>query len=104
MALNVTSSSFQVSWSVDPPRSRDFHVQVFRGEQLLQSAWTSGLALQVSGLDAGELYVVRTSYQGCSANISTMLTVKTGKFHRKRSPLRLCFCPRSPDPVHHSCD
>ncbi|XP_063081392.1 uromodulin-like 1 [Cavia porcellus] len=77
VALNVTSSSFQVSWSVDPPRSRDFHVQVFRGEQLLQSAWTSGLALQVSGLDAGELYVVRTSYQGCSANISTMLTVKT---------------------------
>uniref|UniRef100_A0A8C2VEF0 Uromodulin like 1 n=2 Tax=Chinchilla lanigera TaxID=34839 RepID=A0A8C2VEF0_CHILA len=77
VALNVTGSGFQVSWSVSPPRSRDFHAQVYRGEQLLRSAWTSGLALQVSGLDAGELYTVRTSYQGCGTNISSVLTVKT---------------------------
>ncbi|KAM6162797.1 uromodulin-like 1 [Erethizon dorsatum] len=77
MALNVSSSGFQVSWSVSPPWSHDFLVQVYQGEQLLQSVWTGGLALQVSGLDAGELYMVRTSYQGCGANISSALTIKT---------------------------
>ncbi|KFO28125.1 Uromodulin-like 1 [Fukomys damarensis] len=77
VALNVTSSSFWVSWSASPSPRRDFHVQVSRGEQLLRSAWTSVPALWVTGLEAGQLYTVRTSYQGCGANISTTLSVKT---------------------------
>ncbi|XP_012515433.1 PREDICTED: uromodulin-like 1 [Propithecus coquereli] len=77
VVLNVTSSSFRVSWSINSSRSRAFHVQVFRGEELLRSAGTEGLALAVAGLEAGALYVVKTSYQGCGTNISAALTVKT---------------------------
>ncbi|XP_045396669.1 uromodulin-like 1 [Lemur catta] len=77
MVLNVTSSSFRVSWSVNASWSRTFHVQVFRGEELLRSAGTEGRALAVAGLEAGVLHRVKTSYQGCGANVSAVLTVKT---------------------------
>ncbi|XP_006916828.1 uromodulin-like 1 [Pteropus alecto] len=77
MALSVTSSSFQVSWSFNSTRKRTFHVQVYRGEELLRSAWTQGTTLDVAGLEAGVLYGVRTSYQACGTNVTARLTVKT---------------------------
>ncbi|XP_054104919.2 uromodulin-like 1 [Callithrix jacchus] len=75
--LNVTGGGFQVSWRLNSTQNRTFYVRVYRGEELLRSARTRGLALAVSGLEAGVLYRVKTSYQGCGADVSTMLTVKT---------------------------
>uniref|UniRef100_A0A2K5QZX7 Uromodulin like 1 n=1 Tax=Cebus imitator TaxID=2715852 RepID=A0A2K5QZX7_CEBIM len=77
MILNVTGGSFQVSWRLNSTQNHTFYVRVYRGEALLRSARTRGLALAVSGLEAGVLYRVKTGYQGCGADISTTLTVKT---------------------------
>ncbi|XP_027630692.1 uromodulin-like 1 [Tupaia chinensis] len=77
MILNVTSSSFQVSWTFNSTRNCTFHVQIYRGEELLRSVQTRGLTLQVAGLEAGVLYKVKTSSQGSGARVFSMLTVKT---------------------------
>uniref|UniRef100_A0A287CU65 Uromodulin like 1 n=1 Tax=Ictidomys tridecemlineatus TaxID=43179 RepID=A0A287CU65_ICTTR len=77
VALNVTSSSFRVSWGLNSTQNHTFHVQLQRGELVLRRAWTSDLGLEVAGLEAGVLYGVKTSYQGCGANVSAWLTVKT---------------------------
>ncbi|KAF6385689.1 uromodulin like 1 [Rhinolophus ferrumequinum] len=75
--LSVTSSSFHVSWSLNSTQNRTFHVQVYRGEELLRSAWTQGTTLEVAGLEAGVLYGVKTSYQACGTNVTTTLPVRT---------------------------
>uniref|UniRef100_A0A2K6APQ8 Uromodulin like 1 n=1 Tax=Macaca nemestrina TaxID=9545 RepID=A0A2K6APQ8_MACNE len=77
VVLNVTSSSFQVSWRLNSTQNHTFHVWVYRGTELLRSVKTQGQALAVAGLEAGVLYRVKTSYQGCGADVSTTLTVKT---------------------------
>ncbi|XP_041591048.1 LOW QUALITY PROTEIN: uromodulin-like 1 [Vulpes lagopus] len=77
VTLNVTSSSFRVSWRLNSSRLRTFHVQVYKGEELLQSASTTGRTLEVAGLEAGELYGVKTSYQACGSNVTATLTVRT---------------------------
>ncbi|XP_070345027.1 uromodulin-like 1 isoform X1 [Equus asinus] len=77
MILNVTSSSFHVSWSLNSPQSHTFHVQVYKGEELLRSARTRGMTLEVAGLEAGVLYGVKTSYQRCGAHVTAALTVRT---------------------------
>ncbi|XP_033088441.1 uromodulin-like 1 isoform X1 [Trachypithecus francoisi] len=77
VVLNITSSSFQVSWRLNSTQNHTFHVWVYRGTELLRSTRTQGQALAVAGLEAGVLYRVKTSYQGCGADVSTMLTVKT---------------------------
>lgn len=77
--LSVTSSSFQVAWSLNSTQNHTVHVQVYRGEELLRSAWTQGTTLEVAGLEAGVLYGVKTSYQACGTNVTTTLTVRTGK-------------------------
>ncbi|XP_075399025.1 uromodulin-like 1 [Tenrec ecaudatus] len=77
MVFNVTSSSFQVSWSLNSTQKHTFHVQVYKGEELVRSASTSGTAMQVVGLEAGVLYRVKTSYWECGANATAMLTVRT---------------------------
>lgn len=79
MILSVTSSSFHLSWRVNGTQNRTFHVQVHQGGELLRSAWTQGTAIEVTGLEAGVLYVVRTSYQACGTNVTATLTVRTGK-------------------------
>ncbi|XP_047421498.1 uromodulin-like 1 [Sciurus carolinensis] len=77
VALNVTSSSFRVSWSLNSTQNHTFHVQVQQGELVLRDTWTSDLVLEVAGLEAGVLYSVKTSYQGCGTNVSAWLTIKT---------------------------
>uniref|UniRef100_A0A8C9BBJ2 Uromodulin like 1 n=1 Tax=Phocoena sinus TaxID=42100 RepID=A0A8C9BBJ2_PHOSS len=77
VVLNVTSSSFQVSWSLNSTQNCTFQVQVYQAEELLRNASTRGTSLEVAGLEAGVLYAVRTSYQGCWANVTTTVTVKT---------------------------
>lgn len=79
IALNVTSSSFRVSWSLNSTQNHTFHIQVYRDKEVLRSTWTTGHAVDVSDLEAGVLYRVRTSYLGCRANVSATLVVKTGK-------------------------
>lgn len=79
MILNVTSSSFHVSWSPSSTPSRTVHVQVYRGEELLRSAWTQGTTLEVAGLEAGVLYGVEASCQACGANVTATLAVRTGE-------------------------
>ncbi|XP_021004944.1 uromodulin-like 1 isoform X2 [Mus caroli] len=77
MALNVTSSSFHVSWSLNSTQNHTFHVQVYKGKEILRSDWIRGHTMAVSELEAGVLYSVRTSYLGCQANVSATLVVKT---------------------------
>ncbi|XP_073743155.1 uromodulin-like 1 [Callorhinus ursinus] len=77
VTLNVTSSSFWVSWSLNSTRHRTFLVWVYKGGELLRSSRTAGRTLQVAGLEAGELYAVKTSYQACGANVTATLTVRT---------------------------
>ena len=77
--LNVTSSSFQVSWSLNSTQNHTFWVQVYQGEELFRSASTPRTSLEVAGLEAGVRYGVKTSYQACGANITAMATVRTGK-------------------------
>lgn len=79
VALDVTSSSFHVSWSLNSTQNHTFHVQVYKGREMLRSTQTRSRTLAVPGLEAGVLYRVRTSYQGCGANVSATLLVKTGK-------------------------
>ncbi|XP_036207276.1 uromodulin-like 1 [Myotis myotis] len=77
MILNVTSSSFQVSWGLNSTQNRTFHVQVSRGEEPLRSARTQATTLEVTGLEAGVLYWVKNSYQACRTNVTATLTVRT---------------------------
>uniref|UniRef100_A0A8C2QKZ5 Uromodulin-like 1 n=1 Tax=Cricetulus griseus TaxID=10029 RepID=A0A8C2QKZ5_CRIGR len=77
MALDVTSGSFHVSWSLNSSQNHTFHVQVYKGRELLRSSWTGSRTLAVPELEAGVLYGVRVSYQGCGANVSAALVVKT---------------------------
>lgn len=79
VALDVTSSSFRVSWSLNSTQSHTFYVQVYKGGEILQSTQAKSRVLAVSGLEAGALYRVRLSYQGCGADVSASLVVKTGK-------------------------
>ena len=79
MILNVTSSSFQVSWSLNSTQNHTFWVQVYQGEELFRSASTPRMSLEVAGLEAGVRYGVKTSYQACRANITAMVTARTGK-------------------------
>lgn len=88
MILNVTSSSFLVSWSLNSTRNRTFQVQVSRGEELLRSARTQATTLEVTGLEAGVLYWVKTSYPACRTNVTAMLTVRTGEHPSEH---RVCF-------------
>lgn len=88
--LNVTSSSFRVSWSFNSTRRRPFHVRVYKGEELVWSARTAGRTLQVAGLEAGELYTVKTGYQACGANVTATLAVRTGKCRCTHSTRYLC--------------
>lgn len=79
VALNVTSSSFHASWNLNSFQNHTFHVQVYKGREALSGTWTRAQTLAVSDLEAGVLYRVRVSYQGCQANVSATLAVKTGK-------------------------
>ncbi|XP_058920231.1 uromodulin-like 1 [Kogia breviceps] len=77
LALNVTSSSFRVSWSSNPTQNCTLQVQVYQGEELLRNTSTRRTSLEVAGLEAGVLYGVRTSYRACWLNVTATVTVRT---------------------------
>ncbi|KAM6224047.1 uromodulin-like 1 [Rhynchocyon petersi] len=77
VVFNVTSSGFHLSWSLNSTQNRTFHVQIYKGEELVRSSRTKGTTLEVSGLEAGVLYGVKTSHVGCEANATAVMTVRT---------------------------
>uniref|UniRef100_A0A674JHL7 Uromodulin like 1 n=1 Tax=Terrapene triunguis TaxID=2587831 RepID=A0A674JHL7_9SAUR len=74
---NVTSSSFEVSWSVNSTLNHTFQVQVYKGKELLRSMETTEMKMDVSGLEAGIKYTVKISYEACGKNIISYQNVKT---------------------------
>uniref|UniRef100_K7FNW8 EGF-like calcium-binding domain-containing protein n=1 Tax=Pelodiscus sinensis TaxID=13735 RepID=K7FNW8_PELSI len=79
--VNVTSSSFEVSWSVNSTLNHTFQVQVYKGQELLASMETTEMEMDISELEAGIKYTVKISYEACGKNIISYKNVKTGKYH-----------------------
>ncbi|XP_074844962.1 uromodulin-like 1 [Carettochelys insculpta] len=75
--INVTSSSFEVSWSVNSTLNHTFQVQVCKGKELLTSMETAEMKVGVSGLEAGVKYTVKINYEACGKNIVSYRYVKT---------------------------
>ncbi|EMP31458.1 Uromodulin-like 1 [Chelonia mydas] len=75
--VSVTSSSFEVSWSVYSTLNHTFQVQVYKGKELITSMETTEMKRDVSGLEAGIKYTVKISYEACGKNIISYRHVKT---------------------------
>ncbi|KAF7251044.1 Uromodulin-like 1 [Varanus komodoensis] len=75
--INVTSSSFEMSWSVDSMQNHSFHIEVYKGKELIQATETTDMQVDVSSLEAGVMYTVKVSYEACDRNISSYRNVKT---------------------------
>ncbi|CAM4411523.1 unnamed protein product [Lepidochelys olivacea] len=75
--VSVTSSSFEVSWSVYSTLNHTFQVQVYKGKELITSMETTEMKRDVSGLEAGIKYTVKISYEACGKNIISYRNVKT---------------------------
>ncbi|XP_075768319.1 uromodulin-like 1 [Pelodiscus sinensis] len=75
--VNVTSSSFEVSWSVNSTLNHTFQVQVYKGQELLASMETTEMEMDISELEAGIKYTVKISYEACGKNIISYKNVKT---------------------------
>ncbi|XP_054830637.1 uromodulin-like 1 [Eublepharis macularius] len=75
--FNVTSSSFEMSWNVDPLLNHTFQIEVYKGKELIQGTETTNMSLDVFGLEAGVLYTVRISYEACEKIIVSHRSVKT---------------------------
>nr|XP_056714386.1 uromodulin-like 1 [Euleptes europaea] len=75
--FSVTHSSFEVSWSVEPLLNHTFQVEVYKGKELIQGMETTNMTLDVFGLEAGVMYIVKISYEACDKNIVSHRNVKT---------------------------
>lgn len=79
--FSVTSSSFEMSWSIEPLLNHTFQIEVYRGKELIQAVETTNMTLDVFGLEAGIMYTVKISYETCGKNIVSYKRVKTGTYH-----------------------
>ncbi|XP_053165232.1 uromodulin-like 1 isoform X2 [Hemicordylus capensis] len=75
--FNVTSSSFEVSWSVNSMVNHSFQIKVYKGKEFIQGMETTDTKLDVFGLEAGVMYTVKISYEVCGKNITSYRNVKT---------------------------
>ncbi|XP_062983765.1 uromodulin-like 1 [Elgaria multicarinata webbii] len=75
--FNVTSSSFEVSWSVNSTQNHSFQVEVYKGKELIQGTKTTDTKLDVSNLESGVMYTVKISYEVGDKNVSSYRNVKT---------------------------
>lgn len=76
--FSVTSSSFEVSWSVNSKQNHSFQIEVYKGKELIQQMETMDMELEVSNLEAGVMYTVKISYDVCGKAIVSYRNVKTG--------------------------
>ncbi|XP_015269249.1 PREDICTED: uromodulin-like 1 [Gekko japonicus] len=75
--FGVTSSSFEVSWSVEPLLNHTFQIEVYKGKELIQEMETTNMTLDVFGLQAGTIYTVNISYEACGKTIASHRRLKT---------------------------
>lgn len=87
--FSVTSSSFEVSWSVEPLLNHTFQIEVYKGKELIQAMETTNMTLDVFGLEAGIMYTVKISYEACGKNVISQRNVKTGTYHLTNAILPL---------------
>ncbi|KAM6310088.1 uromodulin-like 1 [Aegotheles albertisi] len=75
--FSVTSNGFEMSWHVTSTLNHTFQVQVFKGKEIVQNLKTEEMKMDVSGLEAGVMYLVEISYETCGKTIISHQNVKT---------------------------
>lgn len=82
MLVNVTGSSFYVTWAVNSTASHTFRVEVLEMSALVRATQTGYPALGVTGLEPGVLYSVWITPLACGAEgVPVRQHVRTGKCH-----------------------
>ncbi|XP_060129650.1 uromodulin-like 1 [Zootoca vivipara] len=75
--FSVTSSSFEVAWSVNSTRNHSFNIEIYKGKELVQQMETHDTKLDVFNLEAGIMYTVNISAEDCGKKIVSSRKVKT---------------------------
>ncbi|XP_070606554.1 uromodulin-like 1 [Erythrolamprus reginae] len=75
--FNVTSSSFEASWSINSLQNHSFRAEVYKGKELVERKETTDMKLTILNLDAGVMYTMNISYEACGKNITSSRIVKT---------------------------
>ncbi|XP_077783918.1 uromodulin-like 1 [Podarcis muralis] len=75
--FSVTSSSFEVAWSVNSTRNHSFNIEIYKGKELVQQMETNDTKLDVFNLEAGIMYTVNISAEDCGKKIVSSRRVKT---------------------------
>ncbi|XP_072569310.1 uromodulin-like 1 [Paramormyrops kingsleyae] len=91
MLVNVTGSSFYVTWAVNSTAGHTFRVEVLEMSVLVRATQTGYPAWGVTGLEPGVLYSVSITPLACGAEgVPVRQHVRTGKCHN--SEFRGCHC------------
>ncbi|XP_030060881.1 uromodulin-like 1 [Microcaecilia unicolor] len=78
MATNVSSTSFTVSWSANPPLTSHFRVLLLQGDQNLSDIRTGNMSFTAWGLEPGALYTVKILTESCGQESKeTQLMLRT---------------------------
>ncbi|XP_078264725.1 uromodulin-like 1 [Rhinoraja longicauda] len=77
MIVNVTSISFQVSWTRDMSKDQTVTVQVLKENIVVNETKTQEMNWTVMGLEPAVLYTVEVHWQSCGNDFSKELKVKT---------------------------
>ncbi|XP_032889386.1 uromodulin-like 1 [Amblyraja radiata] len=77
MIVNVTSISFQVSWTRDMSKDQTVTVQVLKGDIMVNEMKTQEMNWTVMGLEPAVLYTVEVHWQSCGNYFTKELKVKT---------------------------
>ncbi|XP_063812757.1 uromodulin-like 1 [Pseudophryne corroboree] len=62
---NVTGSGFQIHWNTDCPDNYMYNIEIGSSKGYHWNNTVSGTCLNISGLNAGELYFVRVTFRDC---------------------------------------
>ncbi|XP_072254427.1 uromodulin-like 1 [Pyxicephalus adspersus] len=75
---NVTTSGFHIEWSTDCPDSHIYTIQISSSMGINRSEIVSKTSVNISGLNAGELYTVLVTFTDSSGGIHSLVErVKT---------------------------
>ncbi|XP_034279839.1 uromodulin-like 1 isoform X1 [Pantherophis guttatus] len=75
--FNVTSSSFEASWSINSLQNHSFRAEVYKDKELVERMETTDMKLTMLNLEAGVMYTMNISYEACGKNITSSRIVKT---------------------------